>query len=175
MNDYVSPTVKLGEFLSREMIKVKFGVPARDFDEVRLSQKICVALAGKDFVCQPGISFISYVAEKISRIFTAEILLPNKSHILKSGQIVDVNVDVGSYEVHKIPQSSLSVDFEGNIGVKIIDENNIVRHAQVSIIEEDDDGYWVTGLPEQVKIITIGHHDVLDGFKVDAQIDEESN
>jgi multidrug efflux system membrane fusion protein len=55
----------------------------------------------------------------------------------------------------------------GGYGIRLIDENNIVNFYAVEIIAEDEDGVWVTGLPNVSNVITVGQELVAPGERVD--------
>ena len=59
-----------------------------------------------------------------------------------------------------------TLDSEGEIGVRHINYNNEVVFSGVKIIGDQKELIWVTGLPEQVTLITIGQEFVLEGQKV---------
>jgi hypothetical protein len=47
-----------------------------------------------------------------------------------------------------------------------------VRMVPVTIIKDDPDGVWVSGLPEVVTIITVGQEMVVDGERVDVTYED---
>ncbi|ETO91696.1 MAG: efflux transporter, RND family, MFP subunit [Candidatus Xenolissoclinum pacificiensis L6] len=68
-----------------------------------------------------------------------------------------------------VPSPALSLDMEGNIGIKII-ENRQVKFVPVTLIEENRDGAWVyneeLSAQEQVNVITIGNVYAKDGYEI---------
>jgi len=66
----------------------------------------------------------------------------------------------------------LTLADNGNVGVRYVDENDIVRFAEVTVIDNSEDGVWVKGLPEIVRIISVGQDYLSDGQKVEP-IDSE--
>ena len=53
------------------------------------------------------------------------------------------------------------------MGVRLIDADNRVVFSAVEIIEDGPDGMWVTGLPDDAAIITVGQEYVSAGSIVD--------
>ena len=70
---------------------------------------------------------------------------------------------------HLIPPSALTLDDAGATGVKIVDQENTVRFAEVQIVGEDtgmNPGFWVTGLPTRANVIVLGQEIVFPGQQV---------
>jgi multidrug efflux system membrane fusion protein len=57
------------------------------------------------------------------------------------------------------------------LGIKIV-ENEIVKFLLIQIIEDGLDGLWVSGLPDEVTIITVGQEYVINGQNVNVQLSE---
>ena len=58
------------------------------------------------------------------------------------------------------------MDDSGNIGVKILTSENIVRFIPIFFVEDLEDGLWISGIPETVDLIVSGHGFVEDGQKI---------
>ena len=63
----------------------------------------------------------------------------------------------------------LSLDDDGNLGLKIIN-NGTVKFVLIEIIEDTTEGLWVTGLPLNTRIITVGQEYVIDGQQVKVEM-----
>jgi multidrug efflux system membrane fusion protein len=55
---------------------------------------------------------------------------------------------------------------EGVMGVRIVDDNNVVRFNKVQVVSEGPKGVWVKGLPERIRLITVGQEEVFEGQTV---------
>ena len=75
---------------------------------------------------------------------------------------------------HLLPGSSLTLDNDGTIGVRVVGEGDIARFLPVGILRDTIDGIWVTGLPETVNVIVTGQEYVTDGVPVLPTQREES-
>ena len=76
---------------------------------------------------------------------------------------------------HIVPLSILRLDEAGNIGVRVVNKENLVEFYTVEIIQDTDKGVWVTGLPFNSRIITVGQDYVNNNEKVDIAIDYRMN
>jgi multidrug efflux system membrane fusion protein len=70
-----------------------------------------------------------------------------------------------------LPQSVLVLNEEGKVGVKALDEQNKVRFYPIKIVDEEADKIWLTGLPTELRVITLGHVyiNVGDELKIDQE------
>ncbi len=71
-------------------------------------------------------------------------------------------------QAHRIPSSVISLDDKGVIGVRTVDADSRVRFDAVQLVDDTPDGLWVAGLPQTVKLITVGQDYVIEGQKVEA-------
>ena len=70
--------------------------------------------------------------------------------------------------------AAVSLDHDGALGVKVVDDQSIVRFYPIEIVRSQIEGIWVTGLPETAQIITVGQGYVSTGETVRAQPDPAS-
>ena len=56
---------------------------------------------------------------------------------------------------------------EGALGVRVIDENSAAKFLPVTVLRDTAEGIYVTGLPDQVDVITVGQEFVTDGVPVE--------
>ena len=55
---------------------------------------------------------------------------------------------------------------EGKLGIRIIQEGNLAKFVEIIILEDSEEGLWVTGIPEKVEIIIQGQGFVEDDQEV---------
>jgi len=67
---------------------------------------------------------------------------------------------------HLLPASALTLDNDGNIGVRVVGAGDIARFLPIGVLRDTIDGMWVTGLPEIVDVIVVGQEYVIDGVPV---------
>ena len=66
-------------------------------------------------------------------------------------------------KAHKIPPSILTLQDDGSVGVKAIDKKNTVVFYPIKKEIDTIDGMWVSGIPNETKIITTGQEYVTVG------------
>jgi len=112
------------------------------------------------------IRYIGRESNTNTRTFPIEVEVANPDAKLLSGITSQMVLPVANVEAFHIPASLLSLDDEGKVGVRIVDEMKVVQFYTVDIIGDDGDGVWILGLPEASLLITVGQEYVSRGEKV---------
>ena len=71
-----------------------------------------------------------------------------------------------------MPQSALTLDDDGQLGVRIVDGENKVAFRPVTLLRDTPTGIWVSGLDKKADVIVIGQEFVTDGVRVDVTYQE---
>ena len=112
------------------------------------------------------LSYVSKTADSKTRTFRIELEINNSNFEIKDGITAELFIPTKKVQAHLIPPSSLTLDSEGKIGIRHISTNNEVIFSDVEIIGDEKELIWVTGLPEEITLITIGQEFVIEGQKV---------
>ena len=115
---------------------------------------------------QGNITFIGQQSDPDTRTYAIEVEVDNQSQALRSGITTEILLPVERVMAHKVSPALFSLDDEGGYGIRTVDDNDIVHFYPVRLVDEDPDGVWVTGLPNQTKIITVGQELVVVGERV---------
>lgn len=113
------------------------------------------------------VRFVSASANEATRTFTVEIEVPNNDGLIRHGVTAEAFVDVGNIRAHLVPQSVLTLDTDGQLGIRTV-EDGIVAFYPIEIVRDTREGSWVTGLPEVADVITLGQEYVQAGQQVAA-------
>ncbi len=116
---------------------------------------------------QGVVRYVSSSADRATRAFEVEVELDNSDGALRDGVTSTAKIEVGAIPAHLIPQSVLTLETDGTLGVRIVTDG-ISNFVPVTIITDQSDGIWVAGLPAEVDVITLGQEYVTDGQQVDA-------
>jgi membrane fusion protein, multidrug efflux system len=154
------------ELVDLDPIKVVGSVPEAEVNALRLGQPADVVIA--DIELQHGtITFIAPQAEPDTRTFEIEVQLPNPEGRIRAGLTAELRLPIEGGRSHQFPASILSLDDSGQLGVKAVTDDNHVRFMPVDIVDDGPEGVWVSGLPETVRLITVGQEFVIDGQEVE--------
>lgn len=112
------------------------------------------------------VSFVSRSADPTTRTFRVDVRVPNPDLTLRDGETAEIAIASAGRRAHLVPQSALTLNDEGTLGLRLVDEENRVRFAQVTLMRDTPAGVWLTGLPERADIIVIGQAYVRAGVRV---------
>ena len=113
--------------------------------------------------------FVAHVAAPGTRTYAIEVLVDNPDFSIASGMTAALSISVEQVKVHQITPALLVLDDEGRSGVRGITADQLVTFYPVELISEDNEGIWVSGLPDVVDLIVVGQQTVVAGEQVDAQ------
>lgn len=113
------------------------------------------------------VTFVAPVADPATRTFTVEVEIPNPDMTLREGQTAELRLPLRHVMAHEVSPALLTLDDEGRIGVKTVDAENTVRFHEVDMAAAQPNAIWLTGLPPEVRIITVGQEFVGVGDRVE--------
>lgn len=148
-------------------------VSERDIPDVDLGATATVRLLTGETV-EGEVTFISRTADPDTRTFTVEITVPNPDGRLRAGVTSEATIPLEPVLAHRLSPGILTLSDEGEVGVRTVDENGVVSFMPVRIAMQDTQGFWVTGLPERVTVITVGQEYVVDGQTVEVVMEDEN-
>ena len=114
------------------------------------------------------IRYIAPVADEATRTFDVELEIDNTGGSLRAGMTAELMIPAETIYAQKISPSLLTLDDEGNLGVKIVNDSGIVEFHRADIAMSSSEGVWIAGLPHSANIITVGQGFVNAGVSVDA-------
>ncbi|MGN7661909.1 MAG: efflux RND transporter periplasmic adaptor subunit [Anaplasma sp.] len=166
----VGSFVRDGQVVARivnfDQLKVVFHVSEKVVSRLTPSGVVEVVL-GAGEVLRGNITLVSRIAAQGTKTYTVEALVDNRKGVfVTEGMASLVRVPVGTLKAHKIPSSALSLDDTGAIGVKVLDAQSVVQFFEVEIIDELDGQLWVSGAPDDVSLVELGHEYVTVGMQV---------
>ncbi|MGQ9368661.1 efflux RND transporter periplasmic adaptor subunit [Azospirillum sp. ST 5-10] len=112
------------------------------------------------------IAYVAATADPATRTFRVELEVGNADRAIVSGLTAQLRLPVGQRPAHFVSPSALSLADDGGVGVKVVDAEDRVRFLPVEIAGTTPDGVWLTGLPEELRLITVGHEYVAAGNPV---------
>ncbi|HSG87836.1 MAG TPA: efflux RND transporter periplasmic adaptor subunit [Pseudomonadales bacterium] len=117
------------------------------------------------------IAFVASTSDPATRTFRIEVAVPNPDAKLRAGITAEIHLPVERFRAHRIPSALLALDDSGELGVRIVDADNLVRFVNIDIVKDTPQGLWVTGLPDPATVITVGQELVTPGEEVDVSFE----
>ena len=178
-----SKFVELGEVVNRNMVVAHLidkdpflvigQISESDISKIEIGDKAQAKLIdGK--VIYGFIRYISLTAEPKTKTFRVEIEVPNKNNLLRAGLTAEIFIEVSEQQAHFLSPAVLTLSDSGLLGVRVVNNLNIVKFMKIDIVEDTQEGVWVTGLPNEVNIITVGQEFVNDEQIVRTKISDKN-
>jgi len=162
----LQPGALCGTIIQLDPVKLIGYVPETDVNQVNVGALAGARLAAGGKEVQGKVTFISRSADPQTRTFLTEIEVPNPDLAIRDGQTAEILIASDGAQAHLIPQSAMTLNAEGTIGLRLVGEDNIVDFQAVEIVRDTAKGIWVTGLPETADVIVVGQEYVIEGVKV---------
>lgn len=119
------------------------------------------------------IRYIAPVADEATRTFDVELEIDNTDGALRAGMTAELVIPVETIFAQKVSPSLLTLDDEGNLGIKTVNESGIVEFHVADVALSSSEGVWIAGLPHSATIITVGQGFVSEGIFVKAIPEDE--
>jgi len=117
------------------------------------------------------IRYVSRRANDATRTFRVEAAVNNPDMKMFSHVTTEMAIVIDDVPAHLISASLLILDDDGELGVRVVDDQDRVEFYNVKIVGDEDAGVWVTGLPDNTVLITVGQEYVGNGEQVKVVFD----
>ena len=168
IGDLMSPASACAVLLQLNPMIVSGEVTEKNVTKIKLNNKVEINLLNGNQV-DGDISYISKSSNPSTRTYKIEASFRNDNASIREGLTANIKIPLQNLKAHLVPSYLLSLDDEGNLGIKIV-EKDVVKFVLIQIIEDSNEGLWVTGLPENTMIITVGQEYVIDGQTVKVEM-----
>ncbi len=167
VGDFVKAGDEVATFVDNTSIVVTGSVAEQEVGGIAIGDEATAKLITGQTVAG-RIRYVAPVANQQTRTFTVELEVENTDGSLPAGVTAEMSLPGNQALAQKISPALLTLDLEGNLGVKIVNDNGRVEFHPVVIAQSDTDGIWVAGLPESATVIVVGQGYVVPGQLVEA-------
>jgi multidrug efflux system membrane fusion protein len=164
--DFVAQGSPLYEIVDLDPVEFTGYISERSITEIEKGQKAAAIFSGGRKV-QGKVSYVAPAADPDTRTFRTIIRVDNPSMDIREGLTAELRIPLSQKAAHKISSSALSLNDKGQVGVKIVEKDNHVKFVPVRIIADKSGYMLVEGLPEKVRLITVGQDFVTSGQPVE--------
>ena len=166
VGDYLTPGLPCGLLVDLSPLKIDVQLTENQVGRVSKGSLATIELATGQ-TREGNVTFVEAKANPATRTFRTVIEVPNHDYGLKAGVTATVRLTSGETLAQQVPSNILTINAAGTVGIRYVDNANIVQFASVKTIDEDASGIWVTGLPENIRVIVEGQDFVDIGMRVD--------
>lgn len=163
--EFVSAGSEVGRLVDITPLTVAIQVPQQSLTLLDVGQPATVRfITGEE---RDGeVTFVGTSAASETRTFLAEIEVANDDGAIPAGISAEVVIPTGEATAHFLSPSIVSLSTEGELGIKTVDEDAVVVFYPIQVVKAQIDGIWVTGLPDEIALITVGQGFVNEGETV---------
>ena len=153
-------------------IKLVGFVPETEVERIEVGAGARARLASGGQV-QGQVTFLARSADPTTRTFRVEVEVANPDGRVRDGQTAEIVVAAEGAKAHLLPASALTLDDDGTLGVRVVEDGDITGFRAVTLLRDTTDGVLVTGLPDEVAVIVVGHEYVTAGVALDPSYESD--
>ncbi len=150
-------------------ILVRGQIAERSVNQIEAGKSVDVELITGEML-KGEVTYIARSPDSTTRTFAIEVTVNNPGSDIRTGISARLRVPLESQLAHLISPAALVLNDAGEMGVRIVDEQNKVHFKQVAVVSESPEGVWIQGLTREVKLITVGQEEVFEGQEVEIDL-----
>lgn len=167
VGDYVKAADPIATFVDERTLIISANVSEFDAHNVSKGETASAKLATGETV-NGTIRYVAPVADEETRTFVVELEIDNAAGKYRGGITAELMIPAETIFAHRISPALLTLDEEGNLGIKTVSESGRVEFHRADVAMSSKEGVWIAGLPQSASIITVGQGFVNEGALVDS-------
>ncbi len=172
IGDFIAEGKEVARIIELDPILITGDVTQRELDYLKVgAQGSAKLLTGEQL--EGVLRYVASESDGVTRTFRVELEVANPGGKVVSGTTAELRIPAEQLSAHYISPALLSLNSQDQIGVKSIDDDGVVIFHVVDIVRSGADGVWVAGLPQRVRVITVGQGFVRAGDRVEARADDQ--
>lgn len=165
VGDFLDPGDAVLTFVDIDTLVAIANVAEQEIGLVRPGQPGSARLITGESI-EGKVRYIAPVADPATRTFVVELEFDNRERMLRSGVTAEIELPAGETRAQRVSPALLTLDDEGTLGIKLLDEDDRVVFVPARIVHSTPSAVWLAGLPEDAAIITRGQGFVQPGQQV---------
>lgn len=164
---WVQPGTEVATLLALDPIVVVGEINERDLQSVEKGTRATVVF-GDGTTAEGTVRYVRREASGVTRTFPIEVAIPNPNGAFSSGMSAAIALAAKTAPAVVLPRSVVTLDPEGNLGVRVLTDTDTVGFLKVTIVDDTPQGMVLSGIAAGTRIIVSGQNMVTDGQKVAA-------
>jgi multidrug efflux system membrane fusion protein len=112
------------------------------------------------------VRYIARTASQTTRTYRVEVELKNSDGAIPDGITAEVVIPMAPTPASRVPRSALTFSSAGDLGVRVVNGDTKVDFVPISVVEDDQNHMWVSGIPDGARVIVQGQDFVREGQNV---------
>ena len=167
IGDFVKVGDPIASFVDDRMLIVSASISEYDAHYIVKGEEGTAELATGEIVTGV-IRYMAPVADEATRTFNVELSIDNAAGAYRAGMTAKLMIPGETVSAQRVSPSLLTLDDEGNLGVKTLNDAGVVEFHPADVVMSSSDGIWIAGLPHLTTLITVGQGFVNEGALVKA-------
>lgn len=109
---------------------------------------------------------VSKSASATTRTYRVEVIIANADGAIPDGITAEVTLELAPVPAVRVARSSLTFSSAGELGVRIVNPQNIVEFVPVRVVSDGQVQMWVDGIADGSRVIVQGQDFVREGQTV---------
>ena len=165
VGDFLSPGGACGVLVDMDPVIVSVEVSEATAGHLKAGMPATAALADGRTV-PATLRYVARTANDRTRTFSVEAALDAGDMDIPAGVTSELSIPTGDVPAVLISPGLLTLSASGQLGVRYVNEDSRIGFAAVEVIDESQDGAWVTGLPGRVRLVSVGQDYLAEGVQV---------
>jgi multidrug efflux system membrane fusion protein len=112
------------------------------------------------------VRFVSKSASATTRTYRVEVAIDNADGAIPDGITCEVQLALAAVQAVRVPRSSLTFSSAGELGVRVVDDQDTVAFVPVQVLADGQVQMWVDGIASGSRVIVQGQDFVREGQRV---------
>lgn len=166
IGDLLSVNDPVATLIQADPMLVVAHVPEHSIGSVQTGQLAHITLFdGRE--ADGVVRYVSQASDNSTRTYRVEVEIDNTDLGIPDGMTSELQIPIGTKMAHRVAPSVLTLNDEGQVGVRVIVDDNKVAFYPIELQGGNRDGIWIGGLPEKIDLIVVGHDWVKEGATVE--------
>ncbi len=170
VGEYITAGTEVASVIETVPLKISFNVPQSIQGKITEGQSASLRFANGE-LGEAIVTYVGNLGSSETRTFKAEAFFSNPTRAIPAGMSASVSIPYAEIEGHFISPAIIATNEDGILGVKVINDDDTIAFTPIEIIRSQKEGVWVTGIPDEARVVTIGQGYVSDGESVTAKPD----
>lgn len=170
VGDFLSEGNEIARIIELDPILVTGNVTQRELVDLEVGARGSAKLITGEKL-EGVLRYVASESDDSTRTFRVELQVDNPRGSVVAGTTAELRIPAEEVSAHYLSPALLSLNGRDQVGVKSVDDDGVVVFYEVDIVRAGVDGVWVSGLPDRVRVITVGQGFVREGDRVEVKDD----
>lgn len=161
----MSPGKEIAQLVSLDPMLAIVEVSERKLGGVKLGAEATIKLVdGRP--AKGRVRYVSKSASPTTRTYRVEVAIDNADAAIPDGITCEVMLALAPVEAVRVPRSSLTFSSAGQLGVRVVNDQDVVEFVPVHVMADGQTQMWVGGIVSGARVIVQGQDFVREGQRV---------